>query len=83
MRVIFKLNMESPENRSLLPYLYIWRYAIKQGIAVKGLTNKELSSKLNLCTNEFDVSIEKSSTSAEPTFVNIVFSASCLKEYLN
>lgn len=54
--------MQTPENKKLLPYLDIWKYTIKQGIAVKGLTNKELSSQLNLCSNDFDVNIEKSSS---------------------
>ena len=48
MRVIFKLNMEAPENRNLLPYLYIWRYAIKQGIAGSPLALASLITQREL-----------------------------------
>lgn len=74
--------MSNEENAKILPFLDIWAYSIKHGIAVNGLTNKELSSKLALCSNDFRIVIEKGSQYC-PTDVNIVFSASCLSQNIS
>lgn len=38
IRVVFTIDVQQDSN--ILKYLDIWRYAIKHGIAVKGMTNK-------------------------------------------